>query len=270
MVVKEIPYFDLSEICDSGQCFRMERLAENEFQILAEDKYLKAFQDGETVHFDCSEEEFETFWKHYFDLEKDYGLYIEAIDPKDTYLKTAAELGSGIRILNQDLWEMIVSFLISQQNNIVRIRKCIDRISRRYGEEKRAADGTVYYAFPTAEALSRATEEELRDCNLGYRAKYVRDTALRVASGEVDLTAIRKMTYPEAREELLKLYGVGVKVADCICLMALHQLSAFPVDTHIHQALEKHYPDGFPAERYEGMEGVLQQYIFYYELIHKE
>ncbi len=270
MVVKEIPYFDLSEICDSGQCFRMERITENEFQIRAEDKYLRATQEGETVRFDCSEEEFETFWKYYFDLERDYGTYIEAIDPEDTYLKTAAELGSGIRILNQDLWEMIVSFLISQQNNIFRIRKCIDRISRRYGEEKRAADGTVYHAFPTAEALSQATEEELRDCNLGYRAKYVRDTALRVASGEVDLAVIRKMTYPEAREELLKLYGVGVKVADCICLMALHELSAFPVDTHIRQALEKHYPGGFPAKRYGGMEGVLQQYIFYYELIHKE
>ena len=225
MVVKEIPYFDLSEICDSGQCFRMERITENEFQIRAEDKYLRATQEGETVRFDCSEEEFETFWKHYFDLERDYGIYIEAIDPEDTYLKTAAELGSGIRILNQDLWEMIVSFLISQQNNIFRIRKCIDRISRRYGEE---------------------------------------------ASGEVDLAVIRKMTYPEAREELLKLYGVGVKVADCICLMALHELSAFPVDTHIRQALEKHYPGGFPAKRYGGMEGVLQQYIFYYELIHKE
>ena len=199
MVVKEIPYFDLSEICDSGQCFRMERITENEFQIRAEDKYLRATQEGETVRFDCSEEEFETFWKYYFDLERDYGIYIEAIDPEDTYLKTAAELGSGIRILNQDLWEMIVSFLISQQNNIFRIRKCIDRISRRYGEEKRAADGTVYHAFPTAEALSQATEEELRDCNLGYRAKYVRDTALRVASGEVDLAVIRKMTYPEAR-----------------------------------------------------------------------
>ena len=118
MVVKEIPYFDLSEICDSGQCFRMERITENEFQIRAEDKYLRATQEGETVRFDCSEEEFETFWKHYFDLERDYGIYIEAIDPEDTYLKTAAELGSGIRILNQDLWEMIVSFLISQQNNI--------------------------------------------------------------------------------------------------------------------------------------------------------
>ena len=92
MVVKEIPYFDLSEICDSGQCFRMERITENEFQIRAEDKYLRATQEGETVRFDCSEEEFETFWKHYFDLERDYGIYIEAIDPEDTYLKTAAEL----------------------------------------------------------------------------------------------------------------------------------------------------------------------------------
>lgn len=110
MVVKEIPYFDLSEICDSGQCFRMERITENEFQIRAEDKYLRATQEGETVRFDCSEEEFETFWKHYFDLERDYGIYIEAIDPEDTYLKTAAEAWKAASLdSEQDLWEMIVS-----------------------------------------------------------------------------------------------------------------------------------------------------------------
>ena len=259
-IIEKQKDFILSQTLECGQCFHFVKLDEEDYLISAKSRILHIAQkENRTIFYNTDEQTFDKVWKHYFDLERDYGIYIEAIDPEDTYLKTAAELGSGIRILNQDLWEMIVSFLISQQNNIFRIRKCIDRISRRYGEEKRAADGTVYHAFPTAEALSQATEEELRDCNLGYRAKYVRDTALRVASGEVDLAVIRKMTYPEAREELLKLYGVGVKVADCICLMALHELSAFPVDTHIRQALEKHYPGG-----------LLQQYIFYYELIHKE
>lgn len=172
-------------------------------------------------------------------------------------------MGFGIRILRQDLWEMIVSFLISQQNNIVRIRRCIDNISRRYGRKLQPEE---LYAFPTPEELAEATEEELRECNLGYRAKYVLRAARDVVSGTVSLEKIAGMDYPEAREELLKLYGVGEKVADCICLFALHQLQAFPVDTHIRQALDQHYKKGFPKRRYRGMEGIMQQYIFYFEL----
>ena len=267
MITKEIPHFDLSEICDSGQCFRMERQSENDFAILAGERYLKASQNGQCVTFYCTEEEFEGFWRNYFDLDTDYDAYVKAIDPEDLFLTDAAALGGGIRILHQDLWEMIVSFLISQQNHILRIRRCIENICWRYGEERTASGGITYHTFPTAEALSRATEEELRECNLGYRAKYVLDTARKAAAGEISLSAIRSMTYPEAKKELLQLYGAGEKVADCICLFALHHLEAFPVDTHIRQALEAHYPDGFPKERYQGMEGVMQQYIFFYELI---
>ena len=161
---------------------------------------------------------------------------------------------------------MIVSFLISQQNHIPRIRRCIRNICERYGEKKTAPNGVVYYGFPSPQALSQASEEELRACNLGYRSKYVRKSAEQVMRKEVDLTEIKKMDYQEAKQELLKLYGVGEKVADCICLFALHHLEAFPVDTHIRQALEKHYPQGFPDSRYPGIQGILQQYIFYYEL----
>lgn len=107
------------------------------------------------------------------------------------------------------------------------------------------------------------------ECNLGYRSKYVVRSAKSIVSGEVNLDALHKMTYREAKAELLKLYGVGEKVADCICLFALHHLQAFPVDTHIKQALEKHYPQGFPYSLYEGYQGVIQQYIFYYELFGK-
>ena len=172
--------------------------------------------------------------------------------------------------MNQDLWEMIVLFLISQQNNIVRIRKCIQNISETYGEKKQTEDGRVYYAFPEAEALAGLEEDELKKCNLGYRSKYVVRTARSVVNGEISLSQIREMPYKKAKEELLKLFGVGEKVADCICLFALHQTAAFPVDTHINQALKRHYPKGFPKRRYKGCEGIMQQYIFYYELLGKE
>lgn len=265
MVTKEISNFSLDEICASGQCFRMEKLEEGRFSVIASGRYLEAAQRGETVTFFCTQEEFDGFWRSYFDLDADYGAYIRAIDPKDLYLTEAARMGGGIRILRQELWEMIVSFLISQQNNIVRIRRCIDNICVRYGEERRTEDHS-YYTFPTPQALAAASEQELRDCNLGYRARYVNRTAQAVASGEVSLEQICAMDYPGAREALLGFYGVGEKVADCICLFALHQTSAFPVDTHIRQALEAHYKRGFPKRKYKGIEGILQQYIFYYEL----
>lgn len=266
MIIKTIDNFSLSQICQSGQCFRMNRSENGEFIILAGVKYLRARQQGSECGFDCSEDEFENFWKPYFDLDQDYGSYLERVDSGDAYLCAAAKYGSGIRILRQDLWEMIVSFLISQQNNIMRIRRCIQNICETYGEKKRSASGEVYYAFPKPEALAGLDEDALKACNLGYRSKYVVRAARSVVSGGVDLEAIRRMPYPEAKEKLLTLYGVGEKVADCICLFALHHLEAFPVDTHINQALEKHYQQGFPENRYQGMQGVMQQYIFYYEL----
>ncbi|MGC4018468.1 MAG: DNA glycosylase [Muricomes sp.] len=270
MIEKTIEYFDISQICDSGQCFRMGKKDENTYFVIAGDKYVEVSQIGNQCTFRCAEEEFENFWKYYFDFDTDYEEYRKCISPRDSYLMNAAQFGRGIRILNQDLWEMIVSFLISQQNNIVRIRRCIQNICETYGEEKQSQDGNIYYSFPSPEVLAELDEDALKECNLGYRSKYVVRTARSIVSGEVSLDTIRKMSYKKAKEELLKLFGVGEKVADCICLFALHQMQAFPVDTHINTALKQHYPKGFPKRRYKNCEGIMQQYIFYYELLGKK
>ena len=267
MLTIEMDNFDLGQICRSGQCFRMEQTGENSYRVIAGDKYLELTQEKGIVNFFCPEEDFIFFWIRYFDLDCDYQQYIEKINPRDKYLTEAVKLGNGIRILQQDLWEMIITFLISQQNNITRIKRCIENISREFGEKKISSNGVEYYAFPTPQALSQASEEQLKACNLGYRAKYVLDTARKTACGEISLDEIRNMKYKDARQELLKLYGVGEKVADCICLFGLHQLDAFPIDTHIRQALDAHYKRGFPNRRYKGCRGIIQQYIFYYELI---
>ncbi len=269
MIVREISNFNLRQICISGQCFRMTEMEkkENTFSLIANNHYLEISQDKEAISFSCSAEEF-PFWEEYFDLSVDYGQYLAQIDQTDTYLVQASKVSSGIHILRQDLWEIIISFLISQQNNITRIRRCIQNICERYGEKNMTKDGTIYYSFPTPAALAAATEEELKACNLGYRAKYVLKTARDIASGDFSLESLKEMNYTDAKKQLLKLYGVGVKVADCICLYALHHLEAFPIDTHIKQALDAHYTDGFPMERYKGMQGVMQQYIFYWELHH--
>lgn len=268
MLTIEMDNFDLGQICRSGQCFRMDQIGENRYRVIAGDRYLELTQERGIVNFFCPEEDFIFFWIQYFDLDCDYcGEYIDKINPRDKYLTAASEMGNGIRILQQDLWEMIISFLISQQNNITRIKRCIENISQEFGEKKVSSTGVEYYTFPTAQALASATEEQLRECNLGYRAKYVLDTARKVYFGDISLDGLYDMKYKAARKELLKLYGVGEKVADCICLFGLHQLDAFPVDTHIRQALDAHYKRGFPNRRYKGFRGVMQQYIFYYELM---
>ena len=266
MVERKLKNFDLGQICDSGQCFRMRRQSEDTFQILASDREIEVTRRADRWLFHCEEKEFAQFWEQYFDLKEDYERYREQINPRDRYLRNAAEFGIGIRILRQDLWEMIVSFLISQQNNIVRIRRCIENLCESYGEKKIGGGVGVYYAFPRPEVLAGLQEDALKGCNLGYRSKYVVRSAQSVVSGEIDLNQVRTMPYSKARTELQKLYGVGEKVADCICLFALHQLEAFPIDTHIHQVLERHYRRGFPNRRYWKCRGVMQQYIFYYEL----
>lgn len=265
-VIATPEHFSLAQICRSGQCFRMEQIKEDRFRILASDRILEAEQSGGESRFFCEREEFESFWKPYFDLECDYGSYIDRIDREDLYLKQAADFGGGIRILRQDLWETIVSFLISQQNNIPRIKRCIQNICDCYGEHKVSGSGVAYSAFPRPEALAVLEEDALKECNLGYRSKYVVRAARAVASGAFDCGTVSRMPRGKAREELLKLYGVGAKVADCICLFALHDLDAFPIDTHISQVMQQHYQTGFPKERYAGFEGVVQQYIFYFEL----
>lgn len=263
-----VNYFSLSQICESGQCFRLKEIEEGVFEIISGNKYLRAFQESDTseVLFECSDEEYESYWKHYFAIDEDYDKYIAAADKEDEYLNRAIEKGFGIRILNQDLWEMIVSFLISQQNNITRIRKCIDNISRKYGEECINQYGEVYYAFPTPDSLSDLEEDALMECNLGYRSKYVVRMA-KFANENFDaIKKLKSMSYEEAHSELLKHYGIGKKVADCICLFALHHIEAFPIDTHIKQVLLKYYKNGFPFDRYDGFAGVMQQYIFFYEI----
>ena len=283
MVTIENNCFSIPQICESGQCFRLDAVSEDTYELLAGSRYLKirirenlaeaagrdgnrkANSQGETILY-CTQEEYDTFWKEYFDLSVSYSDYIGQIDEQDDYLKSAAAFGGGIRILRQDTWEMIITFILSQQNNIPRIKGLIRALSERYGKKCETPEGRAYYAFPCAEELSRAAEEELRELKLGYRSKYICQTARMVAGGEINLDALKEMEYTEARTELMRLSGIGGKVADCICLFALHQMDAFPVDTHIKKVLELHYPHGFPFEKYRGCAGVMQQYIFYYDL----
>lgn len=270
MVTIENQCFSVSQICRSGQCFRLDPAGDGSYELIAGERFLKISADsagasGKTVLY-CSREEYESFWKEYFDMDTSYEKYLAGIDPEDEYLRAAAQFGSGIRILKQDVWEMIITFILSQQNNIPRIKGLIQAVSGKYGKKIETEDGRMYNAFPTPDELSSAAEEELRALKLGYRSRYICGTARMIASGEVDLEQVKKMDYLTARAELMRLPGIGGKVADCICLFALHHMDAFPVDTHIQKVLDARYSGKFPFEKYRGCAGVMQQYIFYYDL----
>lgn len=258
--------FNIEQICNSGQCFRMSKIDDVTYRVIAKGHYLEIVQNGEEIEFFCTEEEFHSIWYPYFDFDTCYGDFIKNIDKNDLYLQQAGTFGDGIRILRQDLWEMIVTFIISQQNNIKRIKKCVETLCEKYGEVKQNEKGENYYCFPTVEALSKVSEEEFRECNLGYRSKYLVKTSEMVLQKKIDFDEILKMDFASAKKELLKLVGVGEKVADCICLFALHHMDGFPMDTHMIQVLEREYHNQFPYEKYKGYLGVIQQYIFYYDL----
>ena len=275
MYTLEVKNFDINQIARSGQCFRMSELDNGYWQIIAQDKCIMLRQTDSHICFSCDDQEFRLFWQNYFDLDYDYGHAISTIDAADTYLLQCADFGNGIRILKQDLWEMLITFIISQNNNIPRIKSSVRKLCEYAGEKKSIYTGSIgenspeileYHAFPTPEAIASIPVETLHSFGLGYRDEYLHLTSKKVAAGEFNLEILKDMPYEEATKTLMTLKGVGKKVADCVCLFGLHHIEAFPIDTHIKQILSEHYPDGFPFQKYEGYAGILQQYMFFAHL----
>ncbi|MDO4294593.1 MAG: DNA glycosylase [bacterium] len=283
MFTKDIPCLNLEQIALSGQCFRMNRCSSQEeaaYSIISGQRFLRISQSGSQIRFDCPTEDL-PFWFHYFDLETNYPAIISGIHAEDTYLAAAARAGNGIRILNQDIWEMILTFILSQQKTIPKIREAVEALSLRYGSRFTAFDGSVCYAIPTPEQLSAVSVSELMELKLGYRAKYIAQIAKDALTQRLDLSLLASLPYEEALPYLLQFYGIGEKVANCICLFGLHHIDAFPVDTWIQKILLREYyrpayetlpkaqlfkqiiEDSFAS--YVGYRGILQQYIFFYE-----
>ncbi len=274
MILKIEDDFDLEKISDSGQCFRFNRCSQSmdkedntTYSVAAGDKhlYIKSL-GGCEYELDCDQKEFDDFWKEYFDLSLSYQGVRGRIKKKlDPYLFSASEYGRGIRILKQDPWEMLISFIISQRKNIPAIKASIEKLCALAGDVIKEDDvkGKIY-SFPTPEKLSALSMEELGRCSLGYRDKYVHQAALDVASGAVDLESYRKLDDEALMEKLLKLFGVGVKVANCEILFGYHRLDAFPRDVWINRVLENRYPEGFLFDEYAPYNGIMQQYLFFY------
>jgi len=259
MVFRDIRDLDLTHIFECGQCFRWVPDGPDAYAGAAGSFAARACFDGSDLTVEASGGD-EAFWRNYFDLDTDYGAIKRSLAESEPLIKPATEYGQGIRILNQDPFEMIISFIISQNNNIPRIRKNIESICSRYGEP---IEGSGRCAFPAPEALAKADEAELAAMKLGYRGPYIKAAAGRFL----------ECGCPKDREDLLSYYGIGPKVANCIMLFGLRDTEAFPVDTWVKHIMNDMYGFGpgdvrgmqsFARERFGSLAGYAQQYLFYY------
>ena len=256
---------DLNRIADSGQCFRWVKEESGAYRILHRDHILRIrdLGDGE-FWLSCTEEEYRDVWYDYFDFGTRYRSVRRRILKKnDPFLYAACTSGKGIRILKQDAWEMLVSFIISQNKNIPAIKKSVELLCEAAGRQLEDSCGR-YYLFPTPEEILSLSDEDLLACRLGYRCRYVRAAAADVAEGRLDLDALRNAPEETVLRALTGVCGVGIKVANFVSLFGFHHIDAFPIDVWIRRILDNEYPGGYPMEEYSPYNGIYQQYMFYY------
>ena len=255
--------FDLAKVFECGQCFRWDADDSGVYTGVALGRVARLRRDGGSVFISGSLHDFESAWFDYFDLERDY----EDIRRRlclDGFMRAATGFGAGIRILRQDRWEALCSFIISQCNNIPRIKKIVADLCRLFGDELEF-NGAAFYSFPSAERLAALSAGDLAPIRCGYRDEYIIGAARAVVSGGLDLEVLSRASPGVARAALKALRGVGDKVADCVLLFGLGMLDAFPRDVWMKRAVAKHYGAAFDPAVFSPYAGVAQQYIFFYE-----
>ncbi len=279
MVYKvKIDTFELADIFECGQCFRWNKEQDSSYTGVFGNNVINVKKENEEVIFDgICERNIENICIEYFDLNRDYTKIKCELAKIDENLRKSIEYGKGIRILNQDLWETIISFIISANNNIPRIKGIIERLSKEYGR-KIMFRGKEYYTFPTKEELKDVSVQDFRKLGLGFRDIRLYETTHMILDGIVDLKEIEKMPTVEARDELLKLSGVGPKVADCILLFSsLKRFDVFPIDVWVRRVMNELYIKNedetkvskkeiqrLADNKFGNLQGLAQQYLFYY------
>ena len=258
--------FGLDRIAESGQCFRWVKESPQTYRIVhgAHCLLIHALGNGR-FNLSCTENEYRTIWYDYFDFGEDYQSVRSRIcEKEDPFLFRACEYGKGIRILRQDPWETLISFIISQNKNIPAIRKSIELLCAEVGNIQTDEEGRKFFVFPSPEEILALPDETLAACRLGYRCRYVKAAAAEVADGKLDLKKLQGEAEDTVLKALTAVLGIGVKVANCVSLFGLHHIDAFPVDVWIRRILDREYPAGYPIEKYRPYNGIYQQYMFYY------
>ena len=271
---ERIDFFDPLKIADSGQAFRIHPIDDTHVETVAFGKYLQIASLGDNEYaFSCTKKEFEDIWMDYFDLSYDYDGVVKSIDKDDEFLSAAASYGHGIRILKQDVFETVISYIISQRRSIPSITTCVDRFSELGGTRIDAPElgkpfvktlKEIYYSFPTVSQASSITAKDLDAIGAGYRTAYILSAIHDFESGKLIPEAMLKLSDEELYEVLTAMYGVGTKVANCVMLFGFHRIGRFPVDVWIKRIEDKYYGGSFNKERYPETAGILQQFMFYY------
>lgn len=272
ILIKNIENFELNHIFDCGQCFRWNKEENGNYIGVAFGKVLEVEKIGKDVMlYNTNSEEFYKNWLNYFDLDRDYSKIKDELS-KDDLLKTSVEFGNGIRLLQQESFELVISFIISSNNRIPMIKRAINKIGSIWGEEVQYK-GQTYYTFPSLERLHEATLEELQACAIGFRAKYIKETVEKIYLDSEKLNDIITSSDDECHKNLQNYNGIGPKVADCIMLFSMGKYSAFPVDVWVKRAMQHFYlaPDvslmkirEFARGKFGDLSGFAQQYLFYY------
>ena len=266
-MIKHIKNFDLRTIANSGQCFRIYEVDENVFNVLSKDKMVRVKMElNNKYDFDCTEKEFK-YYEYYFDLLDNYDKYSKICKKSDKFLQKCINFSKGLRILNQDKFEMIISFIISQRKSVKAIQTSIERMCKLSGKRIKNKYGE-FYAFPSAKEILKLSKTELLSCGMGYRTDYIIDFCKDYVAGKYDLEEMTKLSDDELINTLLSIKGVGIKVASCVALFAYHRMSICPIDVWIGRVLDKKYNGKIPKE-YEKYAGMIQQYWFNYTRINK-
>ena len=277
--IKNIDSFELKDIFECGQCFRWNEREDGSYIGVFKENVLSVKRENNEVFFcGISNNDLQKEVEDYFDLKRDYKKIKDELSKKDKYLAESIKYGEGIRILNQDLWETIISFIISANNNIPRIKGIIERLAKNYGT-KLVWNGEEFYTFPTPEQLKDVTVEEYRKLGLGFRDKRLYETTKMVLEGKIDLDKLHdEKDTNKVREALLSLSGVGPKVADCILLFStLKRWDVFPIDVWVRRVMNELYIkekqeekvskkqiEKIAKEKFGNQMGLAQQYLFYW------
>lgn len=274
IIINKLPSFDISDIFDCGQCFRWNKTEDGGYFGIVGNKAMKITQSSDEIVFhNTSEKDFKDIWYDYFDLGRSYEN-IKLSFMSDSTLSEALEYGSGIRILRQQLWECIVSFIISASNNIPRIKKIVEAFAYNFGEEI-VYTGHTYHAFPTPEKTASLSLDDLSIIKAGFRDKYILDAAAKfLTDPKMNTEYLYSVPSAEAKKILMSIKGVGNKVADCVLLFALGKYDCFPIDVWMKRIMEYCYFDGQPQtiptlaeyakKRFGNFGGFAQQYLFFY------
>lgn len=272
--IKNLDDFNAKHIFECGQCFRWKMKRENYYIGTAFGKVIGVEQigDNEIIIKNSSKEDFENIWREYFDLNINYGKLKETLSENDEIMKEAVSFGKGIRILNQEPFETLISFVISANNRIPMIMRAVEGLSEKYGDFIEEFEGEKFYSFPSAKKLASADVSELRVSGVGFRDKYVKFVAESVSKKEIILSDLLDLNIQCQRENLIKLKGVGPKIADCVILFSLKNKKAFPIDTWINKIMTKLYGAEennreimkIVDEKFGENAGIAQQYLFYY------